>query len=91
MVPGNWNQINVIKEEVSKLRRKGGTVSGSTGKLTYRLEGEKLVGQLESFLTLWKGRNNTNIPFTDMPLLDLGKSAFNINYWINLSLLAELT
>ena len=54
MVPGNWNQINVIKEEVSKLRRKGGTVSGSTGKLTYRLEGEKLVGQLESFLTIWK-------------------------------------
>ena len=42
------------KEEVSKLRRKGGTVSGSTGKLTYCLEGEKLVGQLERFLTIWK-------------------------------------
>ena len=48
MVPGNWNQIHVIKEEVSKLMRKGGTVIGSTGKLTYSLEGDKLVGQLES-------------------------------------------
>ena len=54
MVPGSWNQIHVMKEEVSKLRRKGGTVRGSTGKLTYCLEGKKLVGQLESFLTIWK-------------------------------------
>ena len=61
MVPGNWNQINVIKEEVSKLRRKGGTVSGSTGKLTYRLEGEKLVGQLESFLTIWKRKRVSGV------------------------------